>query len=246
MILRRITEHVKAQNWTAVALDFVIVVVGVFVGLQVQEWAEEQDRRKTERTYTMRLHDEVINLQATRAPMSAQRHLFSNHMTTATALIFGDDDRALTAEECRSIIFSAVVSNPTDELASLLELQSSGGLSLFQNEDVLSELRSFLLTRARARDANAGIARDIIVLSSAHPHLMAVLSPSDFLKTPTPGVYECDLNGMRASPAFRNDYELNQGIFSSHVRYVGLVDESLANLHQVLDEVLGIAHEELQ
>ena len=29
MILRRITEHVKAQNWFAVAIDFVIVVVGV-------------------------------------------------------------------------------------------------------------------------------------------------------------------------------------------------------------------------
>ncbi len=38
MILRRITEHIKAQNWTAVALDFFIVVMGVFIGLQVQEW----------------------------------------------------------------------------------------------------------------------------------------------------------------------------------------------------------------
>jgi len=27
MILRRITEHVKAQNWFAVGLDFVIVVI---------------------------------------------------------------------------------------------------------------------------------------------------------------------------------------------------------------------------
>ncbi|GAB4524020.1 MAG: hypothetical protein Tsb0010_08020 [Parvularculaceae bacterium] len=40
MLLRRIIEHVKAQNWTAVALDFVIVVVGVFVALAVQERAE--------------------------------------------------------------------------------------------------------------------------------------------------------------------------------------------------------------
>lgn len=243
MLLRRITEHVKAQNWTAVGLDFVIVVVGVFVGLQVQEWAEEQDRRKTERTYTMRLHDEVTNLQAIRAPTSAQRDLFVDNMTTATALIFGDDDRAFTAEECRSIIFSSVVSNPTDELASLLELQSSGGLSLFQNENVLSELRAFLLTRARAQDANVGISRDIIVLPSAHPHLMEVLSPSNFLDRPTPGVYECDVNGMRASPAFVNDYELNQAIFASHVRYIRVVDESLADLHRVLDKVLGIAHE---
>ncbi len=38
MILRRITEHVKAQNWFAVALDFFIVVIGVFVGLQVSNW----------------------------------------------------------------------------------------------------------------------------------------------------------------------------------------------------------------
>ena len=71
MLLRRITEHVKNQNWTAVGLDFVIVVVGVFVGLQVQEWAEEQDRRELETTYTTRLHDEVVNLQATRSPLTA-------------------------------------------------------------------------------------------------------------------------------------------------------------------------------
>lgn len=38
MILRRFIEHVKAQNWTAVALDFIIVVLGVFVGLQVSNW----------------------------------------------------------------------------------------------------------------------------------------------------------------------------------------------------------------
>jgi hypothetical protein len=47
MLLRRITEHVKAQNWTAVALDFVIVVVGVFIGIQVANWnaAIAEDRR---------------------------------------------------------------------------------------------------------------------------------------------------------------------------------------------------------
>lgn len=33
MILRHITEHVKAQNWFAVGLDFVVVVIGVGVAL---------------------------------------------------------------------------------------------------------------------------------------------------------------------------------------------------------------------
>ena len=31
MILRHIAEHVKAQNWVAIGIDFVIVVLGVFV-----------------------------------------------------------------------------------------------------------------------------------------------------------------------------------------------------------------------
>jgi hypothetical protein len=38
MILRRVVEHLKQQHWTAAFLDFAIVVVGVFVGLQAQDW----------------------------------------------------------------------------------------------------------------------------------------------------------------------------------------------------------------
>jgi hypothetical protein len=40
MFIRRLTDHIKQQNWSAVALEFVVVVVGVYVGLQVQEWRE--------------------------------------------------------------------------------------------------------------------------------------------------------------------------------------------------------------
>lgn len=33
MALRRLTQHIKDQNWFAVTLDFVIVVIGVGVAL---------------------------------------------------------------------------------------------------------------------------------------------------------------------------------------------------------------------
>ncbi|MEZ5891548.1 MAG: hypothetical protein R3C58_00140 [Parvularculaceae bacterium] len=50
MILRRVIEHVKEQNWTAVGLDFVIVVLGVFIGIQVANWnAQNADRRVAEK-----------------------------------------------------------------------------------------------------------------------------------------------------------------------------------------------------
>lgn len=50
MLLRRVIDHVKAQNWTAVGLDFVIVVVGVFIGIQVANWNDARafNDRETE------------------------------------------------------------------------------------------------------------------------------------------------------------------------------------------------------
>jgi len=43
VILRSITRHVRDQNWFAVGIDFlivVIVVIGVFIGIQVANWNE--------------------------------------------------------------------------------------------------------------------------------------------------------------------------------------------------------------
>ena len=42
MILRRLTENLRAQNWTAIAIEFVIVVLGVFIGTQVANWNQQR------------------------------------------------------------------------------------------------------------------------------------------------------------------------------------------------------------
>jgi hypothetical protein len=59
MILRRVTEHVKAQNWFAVGVDLVIVVVGVFIGIQVANWNEERTQKLRERSYLAQLCEEI-------------------------------------------------------------------------------------------------------------------------------------------------------------------------------------------
>lgn len=59
MLLRRVIEHVKAQNWFAVALDFIIVVVGVFIGIQVSNWNEARAHRAGEHVFLAQLRDEI-------------------------------------------------------------------------------------------------------------------------------------------------------------------------------------------
>ena len=59
MRLRRITEHVKAQNWTAVWLDLIIVVVGVFIGIQVANWNDARTDRVQENLLLKLLRDDI-------------------------------------------------------------------------------------------------------------------------------------------------------------------------------------------
>ncbi len=56
MILRRIIAHFRKQEWTAIAIDFVIVVLGVFVGIQVSNWnaGRVTDERSAEFTARLR------------------------------------------------------------------------------------------------------------------------------------------------------------------------------------------------
>ena len=61
MLLRRLTQHVNEQNWFAVTLDFIIVVVGVFVGLQVSNWNEENSFDKKETALLYELKKEMDN-----------------------------------------------------------------------------------------------------------------------------------------------------------------------------------------
>ena len=71
MLLRRYIQHVKEQNWTAVAIDFVIVVVGVFLGIQVSNWNEGQREQKLVRGYLQRLNEDfslsIAGTERTRA-----------------------------------------------------------------------------------------------------------------------------------------------------------------------------------
>jgi hypothetical protein len=42
MILTRLTAHLRSQNWFAVVLEFIIVAVGVVMGLQVSNWNDNR------------------------------------------------------------------------------------------------------------------------------------------------------------------------------------------------------------
>ena len=76
MLLRRITKHVKDQNWFAVGIDFVIVVVGVFLGIQIGNWNEARVSNIREAEYLEQLRNEI----ASNADMARMQSTFVDRL----------------------------------------------------------------------------------------------------------------------------------------------------------------------
>ncbi|MEZ5918199.1 MAG: hypothetical protein R3C40_11665 [Parvularculaceae bacterium] len=71
MILRRITMALKRQDWITVSIETLIVVLGVFLGLQANNWNEA----RVERGIVMRwLRGMIGEARDAKAALGAYRH----------------------------------------------------------------------------------------------------------------------------------------------------------------------------
>lgn len=61
MLLRSVTKHVNEQNWFAVFLDLMIVVIGVFIGIEVSNWNADRAGDKKAQVLIKRLYGDLIN-----------------------------------------------------------------------------------------------------------------------------------------------------------------------------------------
>jgi hypothetical protein len=141
MILRRIIEHVKAQNWFAVGLDFVIVVFGVFVGLQVNNWNEARAERAKEYGYLVRLHEDL-----TRSISTIERTVGMLERQAAGQTVFLDAlARCSVPSGSRDEIEYAIstlgyINAPIFSSRTYDELTSSGSFYIIENEEIRTGL----------------------------------------------------------------------------------------------------------
>ncbi len=59
MLLRRFMNHFADQNWFAVGLDVLVVVLGIFLGMQVNEWNNKRHLRSEEVQYLRALDVDI-------------------------------------------------------------------------------------------------------------------------------------------------------------------------------------------
>lgn len=141
MLLRRVTQHVKDQNWFAVGIDFFIVVVGVFIGLQVANWNDARGERADAAVVIERLEQDFEQILE-RADLSLTAH--DRNLNAAGRLILGIRNQALEEETLLEDIGAASnFSTFPGKSSTFTQLVSGGQLELIRSQDLRRALTEY-------------------------------------------------------------------------------------------------------
>lgn len=141
-ILGRMTQAIREQNWFAVALEVVIVIVGVVVGFQVTAWGDERAARAEEQELLRGLRAEFTQVVADLASQVEQHRRIERALaTTLDALTRAQQAGARTAPVADTTLAWANIASTTQFSQGLLAgLLATGRLVLIRDPELRSAL----------------------------------------------------------------------------------------------------------
>jgi hypothetical protein len=150
VILNRIATALRGRDWTAVAIEFTVVVLGIFVALQAEDWNQERTNLQLEQVYISRLADET---RANLSSLKEHEQVFEEKIQFILSLPDLHLDEVIQRDPdafMYQLDNSAYVALPDLRSETYEELESTGRLALLRGAS-----RSILL-RFSVRNRRCG------------------------------------------------------------------------------------------
>ena len=144
MIVRRTLETIAKQNWSAAAVELLIVVIGIFLGLQASSWYEERKEAGLESTIVDRLEFDFVEiLDEIEEALDSHQRIIDGLDKLHAAL----DSGSIIESDKSSVQYSLGnvlnVDTGGGKSATYQEIIASGRLRLLQNNDLVSALSEY-------------------------------------------------------------------------------------------------------
>jgi len=239
MILRRITEHVKAQNWFAVGLDFFIVVVGVLIAFQIASLNETRRERILEQQYFLRLYDDMEgSLQDYASNGSWDQTRLETQELVLNSLregVLKEEDRE---DFAKGLIFVGTHNPIRRRWGTIEELKSTGNIAILRD----LELRALIAEVDGDYDrADRLVSRSIHQISLLREPLMKRFDPLVYgFNTSDPAEAAFDFDALAADQEFINllaHIQLNSQAAVTfnmgHMKKIAILRDKLAQILEI-------------
>jgi hypothetical protein len=143
MILSRLVDALREQNWVNVGIEVLIVVVGIVLALQFDNWNETRKERDLEQIYLSRLAEDI---QGDIEGFMKLRGIFEEKYDFIEEIKSLEGPPKIQEDPqswVRRLRFSLYVSLPTVRSATFDELASSGRLAIIQDLELRTELANY-------------------------------------------------------------------------------------------------------
>lgn len=141
MILRRLRTHVETENWFAVTIDFAIVVVGVFIGIQVANWNDVANEKTEEQQLLTQMRSDVAAAVTLKTQWLGDMEGHRRSLLRAIDIIQNDlGQETISDAHCEAMWSSHLIFYPVAPLSSLDEILEKGRLLTPQGQAVRTSL----------------------------------------------------------------------------------------------------------
>ncbi len=141
MLINRIVNRFRAQDWVTLGSELIIVVVGIFVAIQVDSWWKHQDELQQEQRYIARLLEDI---KRDEAAIIHAISLATYRLSLADLLMDAAVDPEIVlrrpAEFMIAVRQSSFTYTPSLNTDTFEELRATGKLGLLRNDELKSAL----------------------------------------------------------------------------------------------------------
>lgn len=145
MILRRLATSLRQQDWVTVVIEIMIVVLGVFIGLQVNNWNSERVARRDAANLLERMLSEA---EAALRDMAAYQEVHAGILDNALKLSVGlqEADTCLRMGDGMKHLVLSVGDFPPPRfsLAMAREALENRSLSMVGSSSIRDEVRAII------------------------------------------------------------------------------------------------------
>lgn len=243
MILARITKAVREQNWFAVALEFLIVILGVVIGFQITAWNAERMASERETALLVRLREELETDQRERARSMNNIDRIRNLREAVDVLHRGEADE-LSFWQCNAIVTSNYYSDPSAaaSVPALEELLNDArGLNLISDAGLRHTMADYVQYRDSIPRTVDWYVRGSVNLAVTFPDLIEQAAYLDADSGTIQTGLRCDLAAMRDDRAFRN--ALSENAWRYEYYYRSLIAEHNERVDALVEQISDVVGE---
>jgi hypothetical protein len=137
MIIRRFAKALREQDWLAVFVEILVVIVGLMLAFQLDRWWEARGDRALEAEYIERLIADIeIDIEA--LEFSVELQTVRRNMADLLIAVAADPQEAeiRPVEFLGAILQSSFLYTPIPTAHTFEDMRATGNMGLLQNADI--------------------------------------------------------------------------------------------------------------